>query len=85
MTVKPTITGLDVNIPIDLGKRLEWIGGRIVFECPECGHKMEQLDDTADLEYGSFHGFDECCECGADFEHQYFEVEAFVKIKIKGE
>lgn len=58
--VKPIIEGLDVAIPVDLGKRLEWIGGVITFNCPECGHEMELLNDPAELEYGCFHGLDEC-------------------------
>lgn len=81
--VKPVIHGLGSPIPVDLGKRLEWIGGTITFECPSCGSKMEQLDDPADLEYGAFHGLGECWNCEVDFETLYFDVEATVIIKLK--
>lgn len=81
--VKPIIEGLDAPIPVDLGKRLEWIGGNVTFICPECGCKMETLDDTADLEYGSFHGLGECWDCGVDFTTEYFNVTATVTISRK--
>lgn len=81
--VKPIISGLDKAIPVDLGKRLDYIGGDITFECPSCGEEMSLLGDTADLEYGSFHGTDSCWECGQEFEEYFFDVKATVVISIK--
>jgi transcription elongation factor Elf1 len=80
--VKPIIKGLDENIKIWLGKRLEDIDKPILFKCPVCGWCGVLLEDPADLEYGSFHGIGECGDCGADFEDNKFKVEAFVKISI---
>lgn len=82
---KPIIKGLDKPITVDLGKRLEYIGGVITFVCPECGYEMEQLNDTADLEYGCFHGLSDCWDCGTDFDTEYFEVSATITISRKGE
>lgn len=83
--VKPIITGLDKQIPVDLGKRLEDIGGDITFQCPSCDNVMSLLSDTADLEYGSFHGTNSCWECGQDFEEYFFDVKATVTISINKE
>lgn len=81
--VKPIIHNLDKPIKVWLGKRLEDIGKNIIFECPECNHKMKFLDDPADLEYGSFHGTDSCWECGAEFEEYDFQVNASITITKK--
>jgi len=81
--VLPEIRGLGKAIPVDLGKRLEWIGGNVTFVCPDCGYEMKLLDDPADLEYGSFHGLDECWDCGLEFKSQYFDVKATVTITLK--
>lgn len=83
MKVTPLISNLDKPIKVDLGKRLEFISENIIFKCPECDHKMELLDDPADLEYGSFFGFEECHECGVDFETYNWEVKATVTISKK--
>lgn len=81
--IKPIIKGLDTPIRVDLGKRLDYIDGNIIFECPSCGYEMEFLNDTADLEYGDFFGTDYCWGCGEDFEDMNFEVETTVTISIK--
>lgn len=81
--VKPIIHNIDKPIKVWLGKRLEDIAENITFECPECNHKMKFLDDTADLEYGSFHGTDECWECGVPFEEYNFQVSASITITKK--
>ena len=81
--VKPIITGLDKEIPVDLGKRLDYIGGDITFQCPSCNSVMSLLDDTANLEHGSFHGTGSCWECGQSFEEYFFDVKATVVISLK--
>lgn len=70
-------------ISVDLGKRLEYINGNITFKCPICSYKMVMLDDTADLEYGSFHGPDSCWNCEAQFEEYDFKVKATVTISVE--
>ena len=83
MTVTPIISNIGKPIKVSLGKRLDYISDNIIFECPECNHKMELLDDPADLEYGSFFGYEECHECGVDFETYEWEVKATVIISKK--
>lgn len=78
---KPVIDGLNKPIEVGLGKRLEWIDDNIIITCPECGNTREYLDDTADLEYGSFYISDECYNCGKEYENIKFNVKAYVVIE----
>ncbi len=83
--VKPTILGLGEEFELDLYncKRPEAYG-EITFKCPECGNEQSHdLSHGENLEYGEFFGFDDCHECGVNFEPQYFKVVSTIKIELK--